>query len=98
MSTTAVKLDNSKISERAIKAGKTILNKFSETLLLPATGIAIFLFLWTISAASIHTSLGEFPGPRAVVEQFSALHDEYVTENEKAEAFYQRQEVRNAKN
>ena len=96
MSTAAVKLDNSKLTGRALKACKSIVNKFSDALLLPVTGIAIFLFIWTISAQSIHTSLGEFPGPSAVVEQFSALYDEYVTENEKAEAFYQRQEVRNA--
>jgi len=97
MSTTAVKLDNATLTDRALKGWKNIVNKFSDALLLPLTGIAIFLFLWTISAASIHTSLGEFPGPSAVGEQFSSLYDEYITENEKAEAFYQRQEVRNAK-
>ena len=58
--------------------------------------ITVFLFIWSISAQSIHTSLGEFPGPNAVVKQFSSLYDEHVTEREKADAFYLRLEKRNA--
>ncbi|MEI6894372.1 MAG: ABC transporter permease [Colwellia sp.] len=64
-------------------------------MLLPMIGITIFLFFWSISAASIHTSLGTFPGPGAVVKQFSSLYSEHVTEREKAVAFFERQEKRN---
>ena len=80
-----------------MKTLKGVFNKVTNTLILPVVGIAIFLVLWSITAASIHTSLGEFPGPNAVVKQFSALYDEHNTEREKAEAFYDRQDIRNAK-
>ncbi|MDG1751953.1 MAG: ABC transporter permease [Thalassotalea sp.] len=69
----------------------------ANVLLLPVFGITLFLFLWAIAAQNINTSLGEFPGPTAVVEQFSALYDEHNTERDKAVAFYERQEVRNAR-
>ncbi|WP_354623777.1 ABC transporter permease [Psychromonas sp. MME2] len=66
-----------------------------QLLLLPFLGITIFLLLWTITAKNIHTSLGDFPGPTAVLQQFQTLYDEHQTEREKAQKFYQRQEVRN---
>jgi nitrate/nitrite transport system permease protein len=59
-------------------------------------GITIFLFLWSVTAKNIHTSLGDFPGPGAVYEQFHSLYDEHVDEREKAEKFHIRQEDRNA--
>jgi len=96
MSLTAVKINSPTITERLVKTVKNILNKVTDLMLLPVVGITIFLFFWSITAQSIHTSLGEFPGPSAVVEQFSSLYDEHITEREKAEAFYQRQEKRNA--
>ncbi|WP_425457372.1 ABC transporter permease [Colwellia demingiae] len=80
-----------------MKALKSVFNKITNALLLPVVGIAIFLALWSITAQSIHTSLGEFPGPNAVVKQFYSLYDEHTAEREKATAFYERQEVRNAK-
>lgn len=97
MSLTAVKVDKSTTSDQVTKVLKSIVNKFTNALLLPIVGISIFLFLWSISAQSIQTSLGEFPGPNAVVKQFSALYSEHVTEREKADAFYERQEKRNLK-
>jgi len=96
MSLSAVKINSSTITERLIKVAKNTLNKVTDMMLLPIVGITIFLFVWSITAQSIHTSLGEFPGPNAVVKQFSSLYDEHVIEREKAEAFYNRQEKRNA--
>lgn len=97
MSLTTASINRLSGTEKAMKAFKALFNKMTSTLLLPAIGITIFLALWSITAQNIHTSLGEFPGPNAVVKQFSALYDEHVTERAKAEAFYERQEVRNAK-
>jgi len=68
----------------------------SKMFALPFLGILIFLFLWSIAAKNIHTSLGEFPGPNAVLGQFSSLYDEHNAERAKAEKFYERQEKRNA--
>ena len=65
--------------------------------ILPFLGIIIFLMLWSIAAKNINTSLGQFPGPTAVYEQFGTLYDEHVTERAKAEKFYERQKVRNDK-
>lgn len=95
MSSTAVNIYRDTITERLIQRVRIVLSKITDAMLLPIIGIAIFLFFWSISAQSIHTSLGEFPGPSAVVEQFSSLYDEHVTEREKAEAFYLRLEKRN---
>ena len=63
----------------------------------PLVGIVVFLFIWSVAAQNIDTSLGKFPGPTAVWEQFNALYTEHNEEREKAEAFYKRQEARNAK-
>ncbi|GAA5317628.1 MAG: ABC transporter permease [Candidatus Pelagadaptatus aseana] len=63
---------------------------------IPMMGILFFLLFWSIAASNIDTSLGKFPGPSAVWEQFGSLYDEHVTEREKEEAFYERQEKRNA--
>lgn len=68
-----------------------------KVLLLPLIGITIFLMLWTITAKNIHTSLGDFPGPSAVYQQFHALYNEHIDEREKADKFYLRQEIRNEK-
>jgi nitrate/nitrite transport system permease protein len=70
-------------------------SQMSKALLLPFIGIAVFLVLWSITANSINTSLGQFPGPVAVVGQFENLYQEHIAEREKAAAFYERQEVRN---
>lgn len=70
-------------------------SQISKALLLPFIGIAVFLVLWSITANSINTSLGQFPGPVAVVGQFENLYQEHIAEREKATAFYERQEARN---
>jgi len=68
-----------------------------KSLILPVLGIMIFLMLWSIAAKNINTSLGQFPGPTAVYQQFGTLYDEHVTERIKAEKFYERQTIRNEK-
>lgn len=64
---------------------------------MPALGIALFLLLWQGVASNIETSLGQFPGPAAVLAQGQSLLQEHREQRAKAEAFYERQEVRNAK-
>jgi len=63
---------------------------------LPLLGMAVFLLLWSTAAQNIDTSLGKFPGPQAVWQQFGALAEEHQLAREKEEAFYERQEKRNA--
>lgn len=72
------------------------LENLTRTLGLPLLGIAIFLAIWSSVAQNIDTSLGKFPGPMAVAEQAGTLVQEHITERKKADAFYERQEARNA--
>lgn len=65
--------------------------------LLPLIGLSLFLVLWNITAKNIDTSLGQFPGPVQVYQQSVNLWQEHQAEQLKAEAFYQRQEERNAR-
>lgn len=53
--------------------------------------------LWDWSAAKVQTSLGAIPGPAAVWEQTNNLVEDHYKEREKEQAFYERQEERNAK-
>lgn len=69
---------------------------FIRTFVFPLIAIAIFLGLWSISAQQVQTSLGELPGPVAVLSQAGVLLDEHFAERDKETAFYQRQDVRNA--
>ena len=69
---------------------------FVSSIILPVIAIAIFLALWSASAKQVQTSLGQLPGPLAVLEQASNLVDEHIAEREKEKAFYERQEKRNA--
>jgi nitrate/nitrite transport system permease protein len=96
MSSTTVKFDSSTVTDKVVNTIKTMVEKCTDIMLLPIIGIAIFLFIWSLTAQSIHTSLGDFPGPKAVSQQFSALYEEHVTEREKAVAFYERLAKRNA--
>ncbi|WP_299200520.1 ABC transporter permease [uncultured Amphritea sp.] len=68
-----------------------------KALVVPMSGILIFLFIWNVGARNIHTSLGEFPGPTQVYEQGLNLLDEHNRERQKEADFYQRQDDRNAK-
>jgi len=96
MSLTTAKINTLTVTEQMMKIFKSILGKVTNTILLPVFGITIFLFLWSTTAQNIHTSLGDFPGPNAVVKQFSTLYQEHVAERKKADAFYQRQDKRSA--
>ena len=66
------------------------------TVVLSIIGMLVFLAVWSLAARNIETSLGSFPGPAAVVEQFGKLHSEHKAEREKEAAFYARQDKRNA--
>ncbi|GAL25881.1 nitrate ABC transporter permease protein [Vibrio variabilis] len=52
--------------------------------------------MWHLAARQVETSLGTLPGPVQTFEQFKNLAAEHVEEREKAEAFVERQEKRNA--
>ena len=64
---------------------KTFIGNMSKLLILPFIGITLFLMFWTVAAQNINTSLGKFPGPQAVYEQFHSLYDEHTAERAKAE-------------
>lgn len=70
--------------------------KFLNSIMLPVIGILVFIALWTGVANNIDTSLGKFPGPVAVFEQSISLYKEHNIQQQNAEAFYERQEKRNA--
>lgn len=63
---------------------------------VPLFAIAVFLFLWHLGAAKVITSLGQVPGPVQVWEQVTVLADEHQASREREDAFYDRQEQRNA--
>jgi len=71
--------------------------QLAKQLIMPVIGILVFLLVWDIGAKNIHTSLGTFPGPVQVYEQTIGLIDEHQAERQKEQAFYERQEKRNAK-
>ncbi|WP_443192038.1 ABC transporter permease [Pseudomonas indica] len=81
-----------------VKAARTqaLLKRWAPAAILPLAGIFAFLVLWQLVANNIQTSLGQFPGPVQVYTQFNALVDSHLAEREKANAFYERQEKRNA--
>lgn len=85
--------ENLSISESSIKG---VLNSILQYVALPVIGILAFLLVWSLAANSIDTSLGKFPGPSAVAEQFQTLSQEHSAERAKEQAFYERQEKRNA--
>ena len=76
---------------------KTQLKELRRVALIPLVGILCFLLLWGYAAPKVQTSLGAVPGPVQVGEQAGSLWDDQVREREKADAFYERQEERNAK-
>src|SRR5687767_12088703 len=63
---------------------------------VPLIAVALFLFLWGRLSAGIETSLGRIPGPAAVWQQAQSLWADHKAERVKAEAFYARQDARNA--
>jgi len=63
---------------------------------VPIVAMALFLGVWHVAASGVQTSLGAIPGPAQVWEEGMGLIDEHHAEREKAAAFYERQEKRNA--
>jgi nitrate/nitrite transport system permease protein len=62
---------------------------------VPLAAIALFLWLWSVSAARVQTSLGAVPGPAMVLSQAKSLFEDHIAERAKAEEFYKRIEERN---
>ena len=63
---------------------------------VPVLALAVFLMLWAAVAPRIQTSLGAVPGPAAVAEQALGLWQAHQAERQRAVAFYERQDQRNA--
>jgi len=61
---------------------------------LTLAGLSIFVLCWAALASNLQTSLGQFPGPAVVAEQFQALVAEHQAEKNREQAFYQRQQQR----
>ncbi|WP_331344549.1 ABC transporter permease [Cellvibrio sp. UBA7661] len=76
---------------KAIKWREVFINT-----LMPIMGILLFILVWHSAAPGIKTSLGDFPQPKQVYEQWGNLVDEYTAEQARAAVFYERQEKRNA--
>jgi nitrate/nitrite transport system permease protein len=62
----------------------------------PIVAMVAFLLVWSQVSQGLQTSLGQIPGPTAVGEQTKALWADHQVQREKAAAFYERQEKRNA--
>ncbi len=76
---------------------KAHLNDLWRQLGVPILAILTFLFAWAQLAPTVQTSLGAIPGPAQVWEQVEVLAADHVRQRDKADAFYERQEERNAK-
>jgi len=63
---------------------------------VPIIAFMVFLSLWSVSASKVNTSLGAIPGPVAVWHEAGGLLDEHYAERAKEDAYYQRQQQRNA--
>ena len=85
-----------RISQTQTQVVLPLMKKLAPQLILPIVGILVFLLCWHVIAGKIDTSLGKFPGPVQVYEQFNGLVAAHVKEQERAAAFYERQEKRNA--
>lgn len=64
--------------------------------LLTFSGLLVFVLCWQLASSQIQTSLGQFPGPTQAAAQWSQLIDEYQSEQQREDAFYQRQQQRHA--
>ncbi|MCB2017054.1 MAG: ABC transporter permease subunit, partial [Hydrogenophaga sp.] len=80
----------------ALRDPKEIGRAILMTVGVPLAAFAIFLALWSFAASRIETSLGAVPGPTQVASQAVNLVQEHLAERERRDAFYQRQEKRNA--
>lgn len=64
---------------------------------VPMLAILVFIAAWGALAPTVQTSLGAIPGPGQVWEQALNLNADAIREREKRAAFFERQDVRNAK-
>ncbi|MDD5277307.1 MAG: ABC transporter permease [Methylovulum sp.] len=64
---------------------------------VPIIAFALFLGLWSFSAAQVDTSLGAIPGPVAVWQEAGGLLKEHFAERVRETEYYQRQQARNEK-
>lgn len=94
MNTVAIKQEST--SSMASQKIKTAAAYAIKNVFVPLVGILVFLMLWAGVANQIDTSLGKFPGPAVVWEQFGNLYSEHKAERDKEASFYERQEKRNA--
>ena len=63
---------------------------------VPVIAVLLFLALWAGVAPRIQTSLGAIPGPVQVADQAWGLWQAHLDERDRAVAFYERQDKRNA--
>ncbi len=70
------------------------IGKIVRTVTIPFVGLVLFLGVWHWGAQQVDTSLGTFPGPQEVYQQWTNLAAEHQAENARAAAFYKRQEER----
>jgi nitrate/nitrite transport system permease protein len=63
---------------------------------IPVVAILLFLAAWSVLAPKVKTSLGVLPGPVQVWQQAENLWADHLADREKKQAFYARQDKRNA--
>jgi len=63
---------------------------------IPVLAVLLFLGFWAVLAPKVQTSLGALPGPVEVWAQAKVLYADHLAERQRARAFYERQEARNA--
>jgi nitrate/nitrite transport system permease protein len=80
-----------------LSLGRDQLRALLGALAIPVIAIAVFMWLWSVGAARIQTSLGTVPGPVQVYDEARMLVQDHMNERTKEAEFYQRQEERNAK-
>lgn len=93
---TATPLNDSKESIAWLDKVLDVGFNLAKVMAVPLVGIIVFLLLWATAAQNVKTSLGQFPGPTQVWEQFGALYTEHQTARQKEADFYERQHQRNA--
>ena len=73
------------------------LSELKKVLFIPLLGILTFIVAWGVLAPKVQTSLGAVPGPVEVWKQTGVLWQDHLRERQKAAAFHERQEQRNAR-
>lgn len=76
---------------------RAVMRDLMHLLFIPLAGIGVFLIAWATLAPTVQTSLGAIPGPVQVWEQAQNLLADHKAERAKEQAFYERQDARNAK-